>query len=429
MIKKVWGILFLLAASLGAKEVQMDVELSHPVMESDKKQHAYLRVKLTGFEMPSSFQRTPLNVALVLDRSGSMSGEKIEKTKEAAIAFVNRLKDDDIVSIITYDDRINVLLAATKLHNRQSVIQKIRQIRPGGSTALYAGVTAGAQELRKFADKKRVSRIILLSDGIANKGPSTPSALADLGAKLIREGFSVTTLGLGDGYNEDLMTQLAAKSDGNHKFLRTTEDIRKFFNKELGVIGAIVARDVTIEIECAEGVKPVRVLDLDAKIDGNRVQSGFNQIYSKHERYMLLELEIAPHGNNVSKKVANVTVTYSNMQTHTAAKLTATPTAHFKHSSEENPGVMIAVTEQLATIANAKALKLRDQGRIKEAKKLLKNNSMMLEEKAKAYNAPQLKEQAQENADDMDHMDEASWKKQRKMMRDKQTKRFYKGAL
>lgn len=83
----------------------------------------------------------------------------------------------------------------------------------GGGTALYAGVAQGASELREFLDPHRVNRIILLSDGQANKGPSSPSELGNLGAALISEGISVTTIGIGLGYNEDLMTQLAPRSD------------------------------------------------------------------------------------------------------------------------------------------------------------------------------------------------------------------------
>ena len=428
-----WLKLFLVAclsvAVLFAKEVKLDVEVSHPVLKANTKVKSYLRVKLTGFDLKKEKKRTAVNVALVLDRSGSMGGDKMAKTIDAAVAFVNRLHSDDIISIITYDDRVNVLLPATKISNRDAIIKKIRAIRVGGSTALYAGVTEGAKELRKFIDQKRVSRIILLSDGIANVGPSSPSELAQLGMKLRKEGFSVTTLGLGDGYNEDLMTQLAIKSDGNHKFLRTNKDIETFFNKELGALSAIVAKNVTIDIICSEGIKPLRVLDVGAKIDGQRVQSGFNQIYSKHERYMMLELEVPASKAGVSKQLAEVTVKYHNMQTNAKAKLTATPTISFAKVNKENKDVMVSVTEQLANLRNMEAVRLRDAGRVKEAAKVLKLNSMMLHKSAQKYRSDSLKKQAYDNENDMNNLDEKSWKRQRKMMRDTQTKSSSKGAL
>ena len=429
MFSKLLFLSLFLVVSLFSKEVKLDVEVSHPVLKANTKVKTYLRVKLTGFDLKKTAKRTAVNVALVLDRSGSMGGEKIIKTKEAAIAFVNRLHADDIISIITYDDRVNVLLPATKISDRQAVIRKIKAIHVGGSTALYAGVAEGAKQLRKFVDKKSVSRIVLLSDGIANVGPSSPNALAQLGTELRKEGFSVTTLGLGDGYNEDLMTQLAIKSDGNHKFLRTNNDIETFFNKELGTLSAIVAKNVSIDIVCSEGIKPLRVLDVEAKIDGQTVHSGFNQIYSKHERYMMLEVEVSTSKVGESKQLAQVSVKYHNMQTNTEAKLTATPTITFAKLNKENKNVMISVTEQLANLQNIQAVRLRDAGRVQEAQEVLKSNSMMLQQSAKKYKSKRLQKQAEENADDMNNLDEKNWNRQRKMMRDSQTKSSSKGAL
>src|SRR4029450_1790476 len=91
----------------------------------------------------------------------------------------------------------------------------------------------GAAAVRKFLDRQRVNRIILLSDGQANVGPSSPGDLGNLGASLIKEGISVTTLGLGLDYNEDLMTQLARRSDGNHYFIENSSDLARRFGYEV----------------------------------------------------------------------------------------------------------------------------------------------------------------------------------------------------
>lgn len=414
---------------LFASTVTLDVDLSHSAIKADKKNLVYLRVKLTGEKLEAQSKHAPLNVALVLDRSGSMSGDKIVRTKEAAIAFVNRLSEDDIVSIVTYDDRIDVLLSATKLRDRKSVIEKIKKIYVGGSTALYAGVTEGAKEVRKFMDKTCVNRIILLSDGQANVGPSSPDALGRLGLELLKEGISVTTLGLGNGYNEDLMSSVASKSDGNHKFLRSSGDIEHFFNKELGAMGAIVAKNITIDIACRNGVKALRVLDLDAKVTKGHVNSGFNQVYGGHERYMMVELEVPAKVLGSKNKLVDVTVKYYDMEKKLKQKQQKGLVVPAKKSEKENDDVMISAVEQLATIANAKAVKLRDAGKIKEAKKALYQNSTMLKNRAKAYGSSKLMEQSVENDEAMKNLDDDKWNAQRKQMRDSQTKRFFKGAL
>ena len=178
-------------------------------MLADKKQAAFVKIGLTGFKLDSKDKRAPVNVAIVLDKSGSMEGDKIAKAKDAAIAAIGRLGSDDIVSVVAYDSTVQVIVPATKLSDKESVIEQIRRIEAGGSTALFAGVSKGADELRKFLDKNRVNRVILLSDGLANVGPQSPSELGALGASLMKEGISVSTMGLGLDYNEDLMTKLA----------------------------------------------------------------------------------------------------------------------------------------------------------------------------------------------------------------------------
>ncbi len=103
----------------------------------------------------------------------------------------------------------------------------------------------GSSEVRKFINRNRVNRVILISDGIANVGPSSPEALGNLGASLGKEGISVTTIGLEAEYNEDLMTKLAMYSDGNHAFAETPQDLARIFDHEFNDILSVIAQDVT----------------------------------------------------------------------------------------------------------------------------------------------------------------------------------------
>ena len=240
-----------------ASQVKLDVSLANPVLIAGKKQTTYLKVGLTGFEMSGKAKRTPANIAIVIDRSGSMQGDKIKQARNAALAAVSRLNANDIVSIIAYDDTVSVLVPATKASDRATINAGIKKIKADGSTALFAGVSKGAEEVRKFLSRDRVNRVILLSDGLANVGPNTPGALGDLGASLAKDGISVTTLGLGTGYNEDLMTQLAQKSDGNHSFVECSSDLVKIFNCEFGDVLSVVAQEVSITIKCRDGIRPV----------------------------------------------------------------------------------------------------------------------------------------------------------------------------
>lgn len=124
-----------------------------------------------------------MNIAIVLDKARSMQGSKIEEARRGAIEAVKRLGPNDIVSVITYDSTVQVLVPATKLTDKAAVCQKISQIKAGGRTALFAGVSKGAVEVRKFLDKERVNRVVLLSDGKANIGASSPSELGNFSEK------------------------------------------------------------------------------------------------------------------------------------------------------------------------------------------------------------------------------------------------------
>ena len=235
--------------------LSLDVEMDKSILPAETTHKAYICVSLTGLGYEGGCQRAPVNIAVVIDKSGSMSGEKIARAKEAAIAAIDRLKPSDIVSVVTYDNEVRVVVPATKACEKHDIFKKIRDIRAGGSTALYAGVAKGAREIRKFVDENRVNRLILLSDGLANVGPQTPHELGRLGTELIRDGISVSTIGLGLGYNEDLMTQLAYKSDGCHYFVENSRDLCRIFDEEFGKVTAAVAQHIKIEIRCEPGIR------------------------------------------------------------------------------------------------------------------------------------------------------------------------------
>ncbi|MGI9407108.1 MAG: vWA domain-containing protein, partial [Hyphomicrobiaceae bacterium] len=185
----------------------------------------YLRIHLEGIRPPAESDRAPVNLALVIDRSGSMNGAKIVQARRAALMALDRLEADDILSIVTYSDRAEVLVPATRVRDRHVLRRKINHIFTSGRTALYAGTKAGIGQVREFLRSERVNRVILLSDGLANIGPSTPEVLGRLGREAVADGISATTIGLGLGYNEDLMAKLAYNSDGNHAFVENASDL------------------------------------------------------------------------------------------------------------------------------------------------------------------------------------------------------------
>jgi Ca-activated chloride channel family protein len=280
--------MFCIAVPALARSLDVSAQVDKPIILANQKQTVYLRVGLKGCIEEINKERTPINVAIVIDKSGSMGGEKIRKAKEAAILALNRLNENDIVSVVLYDDRASILVPATKMTRRNDIIEKIRQINAGGSTALYAGVENGSEEILKFISDQRVNRIVLLSDGLANVGPDTPRALGKLGSKLVKKGISVTTIGLGLGYNEDLMSKLAYKSDGGHYFAEKACQLASVFDQEFDRALSVVAQQVEIEIICGEGMRPVRILGREGNIKGRTITMDIQNIYSQHEKYAIV---------------------------------------------------------------------------------------------------------------------------------------------
>jgi Ca-activated chloride channel family protein len=401
------------------EQIKVTVGLAKPYLLAGQKQTNYLRVGLTGIPINETGKRTPVNVAIVLDKSGSMSGDKLRKAKDAAIASIDRLGSNDIVSIVAYDHTVEVLVPATKVSDRLAIRQAIEKLTANGNTALFAGVSKGAAEVRKFFEKGRVNRIILLSDGQANVGPSSPAELGSLGASMIKEGISVTTLGLGLDYNENLMTQLALKSDGNHYFIENTTDLARQFAFEFDDVLSVVAQEVTVRISCADGVRPIRVLGREADITGQTVTTYVNQVFGNQEKYVLLEMETPVASDGMNRNMADVTVSYLNMASKASDRITRSTSAKFTSSasmveSNTNAAVMIAAVEQIAVERNKLAVSLRDQGKIEEARQLLLSNAAYLGSNAGALKSKELEVYKKDQEEAASNLDPAQWNQQRK---------------
>lgn len=411
------------SAMPGDNEVKLSAEVGTPVVLAGQKQTTYLKIGLTGFDLPAAKERPPINLAVVIDRSGSMSGDRIVRAKEAAILLLDRLDERDIVSIITYDSTVDVLVPATRATDRGAIRAQIERIEPRGSTALFAGVSQGAHELRKFLDKNRVNRVILLSDGQANVGPSSPNELGRLGLSLGKEGIAVTTIGLGLGYNEDLMAQLAQNSDGNHAFVENAGELAKIFDAELGDVLSVVAQEVSVKVRFAPGVRRVKGLNRDAEIRGDTAYLALNQLYSRQEKYFLLELEIPAGKGGTSQDLASVEVSYGNMLTKKTARLATSVGISYSEALAEveknaNQPVMVSAIEAIATANTKRAVSLRDKGDVTQAKQVLLDNANYLNENATRYRAPKLKSYSSANEEDAKNLDNNDqWNKQRKNMK------------
>lgn len=421
------------ARPLPAEQVKLQVGVASPTMLAGEKQTNFVRISLEGFEIPQTDLRPPVNVAIVIDNSGSMSGSKIQQARQAAMAAVNRLRDDDIVSVVLYNSSVQVLVPATKASDRRHINRLIKTVKASGNTALFAGVSKGAAEVRKFRDEESVNRVILLSDGRANVGPSSPRDLERLGGSLVKEGISVSTLGLGLGYNEDLMSGLASTSSGNHIFVEEEEDLVAVFNNEFSDLMSVVAGDFKIHVRIGEGIRAVRVLGTKADIIGQDIYIPLAQLYAGQQRYFVLEVEVDASKADTSRQLVSVDVEYQNMIGETTDKLSNRASVRFSDSvaqitedRDHETNAYCAV--QIANERNVRATALRDAGQIEEAKSLLNLNVRELfkcasecKENNVDHVIPELEVNIKVNKTQVELVEAKDWNRTRKSMRAQQT--------
>ncbi|MEL6373495.1 MAG: VWA domain-containing protein [Pseudomonadota bacterium] len=405
-------------------DIALDAALGQSVIHTSDGR-VFLRVSLKGIRPAHTVARPPANIALVLDRSGSMRGSRLAAAKQAAIAALQRLAHDDLVSLVTYAHDVRVDQPAQRLSRLDSLEQRILALRAGGRTALHDGVVAGGRQVTRNASPRTINRVILLSDGLANVGPSRPDQLTALGARLARQGMSVTTIGLGLSYNEDLMAKLALASDGNHVFVERPADLARIFDQEFGDVLSVIAKDVIIKVRVKAGFKPLRVLGRDAQISANEVRVRLSQLYGTQEKYLIIELAPTPSPFEGTRNIADISVDYLNLQTQRRQRRSVQVGVRFSPSSAAakrsiDPKVMSQVATQLAVQRNERALKLRDRGDVAAARKLLERNAAELRAKARAYGAPSLDRLSRTNAAQALQLDQRDWNRTRKAMRREQ---------
>ena len=412
-------------ADAGVSEswVKCRVEIDRAILPAGGAQRAVVKITLDAPPPPEKSIRPAVNLAIVLDRSGSMAGQKLERAKDAAIEALRYLGPMDMFSVVVYDHNVSTVVSAQHATNIEWIEGRIRQIRSGGNTALFGGVSQGAAEVRKNLGGNYVHRIILLSDGLANVGPSSPEDLGRLGVALIKESISVTTVGVGTDYNEDLMTRLSQNSDGNTYFVESSRDLPRIFTAELGDVLSVVAKKVHVIIECPGGVKPLNIIGREGRIKGRIVELSLNQLYGSQEKYALIEVEIPGGKNGEKKDIAYVNVSYENP--FTQKKETSSGRAYASFSKDRikvNKSVNVAVQREynfnLNALSQEKAISLSDKGKNKEAVSELKKSAQKLREVGQEHNDEELLKRAEEMEVQADQVEkEGMTKKYRKILR------------
>ena len=377
-IQAVAAALALAACGIAEAGVSCRVEPDYSVRLADKAGEAYVKVTLAADKVVAA-NRPSVNLSIVLDRSGSMHGDKIVKAREAACEAIRRLDARDVVSVVAYDDRSEVIIPAQHVTEKEALVARIRSIEPRGCTALFDGVMAGAAELRKLKGMCEISRVLLLSDGQANVGPSSAEELGRCGALLMKDGIAVSTIGLGVDYNEDLMTRLSQKSDGNSYFVEKSDDLPRVFARELGDVLSVAATKVALKVRFGAGFTPVALIGRDGRILDGTVTIDLNQLYGGQEKYVIVKCDAAPAAIGVAREIAKAEVSYVDPKDESARTVTGVGTVTYSAdpaavAASVNKGVVRERALNENAMRTEEALRRADRGDYAAARELIMMN-------------------------------------------------------
>jgi Ca-activated chloride channel homolog len=241
----------------------------------------------------------PANFGLVLDRSGSMDGEKMENLKEAAGYVVDHLNENDLVSVTVFDDQVETIIPNQPLKDREEIKSRLGLVIPRGGTQISDGLKVGLAEAGKGFSKDRVNRILLLTDGQTWDDEAACLTLADEAG---RKGIAVTSIGIGEDWNEKLLLQLAERSHGNSHWIRNPIAILDAFRQEVEGIQSVAATNLSVTARMSPGVTPVKVYttmpmisDASTKaVDGQDIMADLGSLDRRRGQAMLIEARVPP---------------------------------------------------------------------------------------------------------------------------------------
>jgi Ca-activated chloride channel family protein len=266
-------------------------------------------VKLTG-QLPDSGARIPLNLSLVLDKSGSMHGEKLSAASNAAAFLVRRLHPQDVVSVVAYDDGIETVALPATGDRQHDLPRQIEAITSGGSTNLSGGWLRGRELVDGGKRDKAMNRVILMTDGQANQGIVSPDALAGLCANARREGITTSTIGFGADYDERLLRSMADAGGGSTFYIEREDQAVGVFEEEIEGLLSLSAQNVAVEIQLASSVELVAIHhDYPLAEVGNgakRVEIG--DLYAREPRSLLVEFLVPALSGGAVVDIGTITI-------------------------------------------------------------------------------------------------------------------------
>ncbi len=297
--------------------------------------------------------RMPLNLCLVLDRSGSMEGAPLEFMKKACAYVVDLLEPNDVLSIVAFEETAQLVMPARKVVNKALVKDHINKLEVGNTTNIYDAIAMGAGQVASVGSKGYVNRVLLLTDGEPTAGTKDFASIVGQIVEQKSRGITFTALGFGSEYNEELLAAIAKRSGGNYYYIARPDLIPEVFRKELQALMTVVARNLRLRVELSKWVQLRQVYGKLPTFAPRSAEVVLSDLERGETQTALIELEMGPRAGG-KYRVARLELIYDDTVTGRSETAEADVVLEFtadgaKLASGINPVVRSAIEVQQAS--------------------------------------------------------------------------------
>jgi Ca-activated chloride channel homolog len=312
-------------------------------------------IRITPPELHLNYTTRPaLNLSLVLDRSGSMSGEKMVRAREAAMFCVDQMLPTDRLSVVIFDERIDVLFPSQPASNKQAMKDMISRVQARGSTALHEAWVRGGLTVSERLLDIGINRVILFTDGLANVGVTNTDEIVSQAMGLFQRGVSTSTIGIGEDFNEDLLMPMAQMAGGNAWHVVKADDMQRIFQNELEGLMAQFAHNVSLSLIPADGVRIADMLNDFELTETGRYRLPNLQAGSPLE--IVAQLRVGPQNVDSQLRLLDLRLGFTPQDANAAEVVKEAFTVEFAdHLRVENLPVNHDVVKAVQFLMNARA--------------------------------------------------------------------------
>lgn len=366
--------------------LMLEGRLGHPTLDATRDNETFLMLNVRAAAEELASTPAPVNLSIVIDRSRSMEGRRLDNAIAAARGMIRRLRDGDTVSVVAYNTETTVVVPATVLdaRSRDDVLFALRGVEAQGHTCISCGIETG---LSVMGRRPGVSRMLLLSDGEANAGIRDVPGFQRLAEDARNRDVAISSIGVDVDYNERVMFAVAQSSNGRHYFVENEAGLPRIFDEELDSLVRTVASRAEVELDLAPGVQLLEVMDRSFTRDGNRIFVPFGAFAQGDNKTLLVRLRV-PRGDTGDRQVAEVRMRYEDLTTARPGDCQGTLVARLTDDGRElsplDPLVESRVARTETSAALRRANELFAEGDVAAARRTLDSSRSRIRDRKSA---------------------------------------------